>query len=70
MLPRLIPNWRKVLRGAWSVLLSLLVGAISGLYAAWPAFQEAVPLVWYASGAVAMSVVIVIARLVKQPGIE
>ena len=67
---RLVDNWHRILGKAWSVILSLLMGAVSGLYCAWPAFQDAVPLRWYATGAVVMSVAIVIARLVKQPGIE
>lgn len=67
---RLVDNWHRILGKAWSVILSLIMGAVSGLYCAWPAFQEAVPLYLYASGAVVMSVLIVIARLIKQPGIE
>ena len=68
--PRLIPNWKKVALRLWSFRLSLVFAAIAGLYSIWPAFQDALPLVWFALLAVGMSVAIAIARITKQPGIE
>ncbi|WP_458760561.1 DUF7940 domain-containing protein [Afipia sp. TerB] len=67
---QLLHNWRDVLKRAWSVRLSLLAGAVIGLFSVWPAFQDLLPAWLFGLLAVGMSVAIVIARITKQPGIE
>lgn len=67
---RLIHNWPELLKKAWSVRLSLLLAAIAGVYSIWPAFQGVLPLWLFALLAAGMSVLIVWARITKQPGIE
>lgn len=54
----------------WSVQLALLWGGMSGLYAAWGAFQDVLPAWLFASSSAAMCAAITVARVVKQPGVE
>jgi len=64
------PEWRKLLRYAWTVRIALMWGAVSGLWVALPAFQDTVDPVLFAVACMAVSVVIVIARITKQPGLN
>ncbi|MBS7741428.1 MULTISPECIES: hypothetical protein [unclassified Chelatococcus] len=41
---RLVPNWREVLRYAWSIRLLILAGALSGAEVALPLLQEILPI--------------------------
>jgi hypothetical protein len=41
--PSLIPDWKRVLRRAWSIRLMLLAGLLSGLEAILPIVMDAVP---------------------------
>lgn len=43
MKPRLLPDWKRIVRRAWSVRLMLLAGALSGLEVVLPALMEVVP---------------------------
>ena len=40
---RLLPEWRRLLRKAWSVRLVLIAGALSGVEVVLPFFADAVP---------------------------
>jgi hypothetical protein len=66
----LIENWHKKILKLWSARLSLLLAAVAGLYSIWGAFQAVLPLWLFALLACLMSVLVVGARIVKQPGIE
>lgn len=71
---RLIDNARRLFFRLWSVRVAALGivfwGAVTGLWAIWPAFVDWLPLWFYAVGGVVMSVAIAVARVLKQPGIE
>jgi hypothetical protein len=71
---RLIDNWKMKVVRFWSMRVAIggavFWGAVAGMYLVWPAFADALPLWFYAVGGVAMSVALVIARIIKQPGIE
>ena len=41
--PELIPDWKRVLRRAWSIRLMLLAGLLSGLEAILPIVMDAIP---------------------------
>ena len=41
---KILPNWRRVLRKAWSVRLMLLAGLLSGLEVALPLTSEFLPI--------------------------
>jgi hypothetical protein len=62
---KLIDNWTKAWRFT-SVQTALIIAAVSGLYAAWPAFSSAVPVFWYATGMVVLSLAVVVLRLIQQ----
>lgn len=71
---RLIDNWKSKIGKLWSVRVAvggiIFWGALSGLWAIWPAFVDWLPLWFYAVGGVLMSVALAVARVLKQPGIE
>lgn len=64
---RLIWNWRRVLRRAWSVRLALLSAAASGASACWFVFADKVPPVAFLFGGAVLSVLAVVARVIDQP---
>jgi hypothetical protein len=66
----LVPNARRLFWRLWSIRLALFWGAVCGLYAAWPAFMEMVSPPIFAAASVLMSMAIVGARVLKQPGIS
>lgn len=41
--PRLLPDWKQVVRRAWSIRLMLLAGLLSGLEAILPIVMEVAP---------------------------
>ena len=41
--PELIPDWKRVLRRAWSIRLMLLAGLLSGLEAILPIVMDVLP---------------------------
>ncbi len=41
--PHLLPDWKRVLRRAWSIRLMLLAGLLSGLEAILPIVMDIVP---------------------------
>ena len=52
-----------------SVQVSLVGAALSGLWAATPAFQYLMPPIWFACTCVVISIGVVAARLIDQPSI-
>ena len=71
---RLIDNWRAEIRRLWSIRVAVagvvFWGAVSALWAMWPAFVDWLPLWAYAVGGVLMSVALALARVLKQPGLD
>ena len=65
---KLVAGWRRILRRAWSVRVALLGTALSGLYLAWPAFQDTLPPIAFAGVAMALNLAMFILRLMRQPG--
>jgi hypothetical protein len=66
----LIEDWRRVALRLWSIRLALLWAAVAGLYAALPAFMDVLPPGVFAVLSVLASMLIVGARLTKQPGLD
>lgn len=64
---RLIPEWRRVLRKAWSVRLNLLAVALTGATAALPAFMGIIPPMWLLALCTVVPLAAAVARLVDQP---
>lgn len=69
---RLVRNWRRVLRHAWSVRLIALSVALSGAEAALPLFLDNPPLPRGAMAAIAFAVtgLAMLARLIAQKEFE
>lgn len=63
----LIPDWRKVLRKAWSVRLALLAAALGGVEIALPLFSDAVPRHVFLGLSVLVTMGAAVARIVAQP---
>lgn len=63
----LIPDWRRVLRMAWSVRLAALAGLLSAAEAVLPWFAGDMPLAWFAVLSAVASIGAVVARLLAQP---
>ncbi len=64
---KLIPEWRRVLRKAWSVRLNLLAVALTGATAALPAFMGIIPPMWLLALFTVVPLAAAVARLVDQP---
>ncbi len=55
--PRLLPDWKQVVRRAWSIRLMLLAGLLSGLETILPIVMEVVPWPrWIASTVISLVV--------------
>lgn len=63
----LVPDWRLVLRRAWSVRLVLLAAALGGVEMALPLFSDAVPRHVFLILSILTTVGAAVARLVAQP---
>lgn len=63
----LIPEWRRVLRRAWSVRLALLAAALGGVEIALPLFSDAVPRHVFLGLSVLVTMGAAVARIVAQP---
>lgn len=65
----MIADWRQKIRYLWSIRIALLLAVVNGLYAAWPDLRGFVDPAVFAFGSTAMSVVLIVARVTKQPGL-
>jgi hypothetical protein len=66
---KVIWDWRK-LPQFHSVQIAVFWGAIQGLYSVWPAFQDSMSKGHFAAIGIGMAVVLVLARLTHQPGLD
>ena len=64
--PRVIPNWRRVLRYAWSVKLIILAGILTGLEAMLPLVADVFPPRWFAALTFAVVMGALVARFTVQ----
>jgi hypothetical protein len=62
-----VPNWRRVLRYAWSVRLMLLAALFTALEAVLPFFIDTIPRGIFAALTFVVSGAALIARFVAQP---
>lgn len=66
---KLVDNWRRILRRAWSIRFNLAAAALTGAVGAWSAFANDIPDSWYLGIAMALNVGALLARLLQQPGL-
>ena len=64
---KLVSDWKRVLRKAWSVRLNLLAVALTGATAALPAFMGIIPPMWLLALSTVVPISAAVARLVDQP---
>jgi hypothetical protein len=69
MKPRLVPEWKRVLRKAWSVRLNLIAALLSSLEAGWQTYVTGQPPI-IALATAAISIGAAIARIVAQKGMD
>lgn len=67
---RLLPEWRRLLRKAWSVRLALIAGVLSGVEVVLPFFADAVPRGMFALLSFVAVCGALVARLVAQKDLE
>jgi len=68
----LVPNWRRILRYAWSIWLILVLILIQALDATMPVIGQALPLPdgWLPYVTIAIAVAAGFARLIPQKGLS
>lgn len=67
---RVDPNWKTILRRAWSVRLMLLAGLLSAAEAVTPLFADALDRQTFAWLFAALTFAALIARIIAQRGID
>lgn len=67
---QLDPQWRDILRKAWSVRLMLLAGVLSAAEAVVPFFSDVIPREVFALLLAGLTFAALIARIVAQRGLE
>lgn len=63
----LLPNWRDILKRAWSVRLILLAGLLTGIEFVLPMFADTFPHGVFAALSFVATSAALVARLVAQP---
>lgn len=68
--PQLLPDWKDILRRAWSIRLMLIAGLLSGCEAILPLFSDSIPIPRWASSALVAVVIMAafVTRLLAQRG--
>lgn len=67
---RLMPDWKNILKKAWSVRLMLVSGVLSGLEVILPLFIDSMPKGIFAILALTVSIAAMFARVVSQKGVS
>lgn len=65
-----VPNWRLVLRYAWSIRLMLLAALLSGAEVALPLFEYSIPTGLFAALSAGVTAAALVARFVAQAPIS
>ena len=63
---RLLPDWKRVLRKAWSVKFNLISSVVGGVAAALPAFADRIPPTWFLSLCAVLPLAALAFRLLDQ----
>lgn len=63
----LLPEWKRILRKAWSFRLALIAAALGGVEMALPLFSDAFPRHVFMSLSILTTVGAALARIVAQP---
>ena len=66
----LAPDWKDILRRAWSVRLMLLAGVLSAAEAVFPYFSDVIDRRWFAAGFALLTFAAMAARIVAQRGLD
>ena len=66
----LLPDWRGILRRAWSIRLMLLAGVLTACEAILPLYADAMPRGTFAIASGIVIVTALVARLLAQKGIS
>jgi hypothetical protein len=64
---KLYADWKNLLIHAWSVRFALLTAALNGMFIAMPVFMGMIDPRLFAVLTVALSIAVVVSRLVRQP---
>lgn len=67
---KLVRDWRRVLRRAWSVRLLVLATAANGLAAVWFVFSDDIPEWLFVVGGILLPIAALVARLIDQPSMR
>lgn len=65
----LYPNWRAILKKAWSIRLMLLAGLLTGCEAILPLYADALPRGTFAVLSMLVIIGAMLARIVAQKGV-
>lgn len=63
----LLPDWRDILKRAWSVRLIVLAAVLSGIEAVMPMFADAFPRGVFAAASGVVTAAALLARVLAQP---
>ena len=66
----LLPNWKTIVRKAWSVRLIIMAGLLSGLEAAMPFIDDQMPRGVFAVTSLLVTGAAFVARILAQKGIR
>lgn len=66
----LLPDWRRVVRKAWSMRLMLLAGILTGCETILPLYADSLPRGLFAGVSMAVIVLAMLARVVAQKGMR
>lgn len=68
----LLYNWKLILKHAWSVRLMLLAALVDGINAAWPYFENFIPVTQPIFGSIGglLTIAAIVARFVAQKPIS
>ena len=66
----LVPNWKIIVRKAWSVRLIILAGLLSGVEAAMPFIDDKMPRGAFAVASLLVTGAAFVARILAQKGIR
>lgn len=63
---KMIPEWRRIIKRAWSIRLMLIAGLLSGLEVALPFFADSMPRGVFAAASGVTVMAAFVARLIAQ----